>query len=86
MQYEDASYMRQETGTFVIYSYYHYPDGTIPFLDAFYQDNAQGVETLRLHDPQFKTIPPISPEDTSRLSMTLRQPTSSMSTYTTFQK
>ncbi len=58
MQYEDASYMRQETGTFVIYSYYHYPDGTIPFLDAFYQDNAQGVETLRLHGPQFKNYTP----------------------------
>jgi len=58
MQYEDASYLRQETGTFVIYSYYHEPDGTVPFLDAFYQDQAQGVETLRLHGPQFKNYTP----------------------------
>lgn len=58
MQYEDASYLRKETGTFVIYSYYHYPDGTVPFLDAFYQDQAHGVETLRLHGPQFKNYTP----------------------------
>lgn len=58
MQYEDASYLRQETGTFVIYSYYHYPDGTVPFLDAFYQDQAHGVETLRMHGPQFKNYTP----------------------------
>lgn len=54
MQYEDASYYREETGTFNIYAYYHYPDGTVPFLDAFYQDQAQGPETLTLSGPQFK--------------------------------
>lgn len=54
MQYEDASYYREETGTFNIYAYYHYPDGTVPFLDAFYQDQAHGPETLTLNGPQFK--------------------------------
>ncbi len=54
MQYEDASYYRPETGTFTIYSYYHYPNGDVPFLDAFYTDQAQGVETLRLVGPEFK--------------------------------
>lgn len=54
MQYEDASYFREETGVFNIYAYYHYPDGTVPFLDAFYQDKAQGPETLTLHGAQFR--------------------------------
>lgn len=54
MQYEDASYYRPETGTFYIYSYYHYTDGTVPFLDAFYKDQAQGMETLTLEGPDFK--------------------------------
>lgn len=58
MQYEDASYYRPETGTFTIYSYYHYPNGEVPFLDAFYQDQAQGVETLRLSGPEFKNYVP----------------------------
>ena len=51
LQYESSSYFRQETGTFHIYSYYHYDDGTVPFLDAFFQDQAQGPETIRLHRP-----------------------------------
>lgn len=54
MQYEDASYYREETGEFHIYSYYHYPDGTVPFLDSFYQDRAQGPETFIMKAPQFK--------------------------------
>lgn len=54
MAYEDASYFREETGTFVIYAYYHYLDGTVPFLDAFYQDQAQGEETFTMKAPQFK--------------------------------
>lgn len=54
MQYADASYFREETGTFVIYAYYHYLDGTVPFLDAFYQDKAHGIETFTMHAPQFK--------------------------------
>lgn len=58
MQYEGASYYRPETGTFTIYSYYHYPNGDVPFLDAFYQDQAQGVETLRLIGPEFKNYIP----------------------------
>lgn len=58
MQYEDASYYRPETGTFTIYSVYHYDDGSIPFMDAFYKDQTHGVETLRLHGPEFKNYTP----------------------------
>lgn len=56
--YEDATYFRPETGTFTIYSYYHYPNGDVPFLDAFYQDQAHGIETLRLIGPEFKNYTP----------------------------
>lgn len=58
LEYEDASYFRVETGTFHIYSYYHYADGTVPYLDAFYIDQAQGPETLRLISPEFKNYVP----------------------------
>lgn len=58
MQYESASYFRQETGTFHIYSYYHYSDGTVPYLDAFFKDQAQGPETIKLHSPEFKDYTP----------------------------
>lgn len=58
LQYEDASYFRKETGTFHIYSYYHYADGTVPYLDAFYSDQAQGPETIRLISPEFKYYTP----------------------------
>ncbi|MDE6317623.1 MAG: hypothetical protein K2L73_04405 [Muribaculaceae bacterium] len=58
LQYEDASYFRMETGTFHIYSYYHYADGTVPYLDAFFVDQAQGPETLRLISPEFKNYVP----------------------------
>lgn len=53
-QYENASYFRPETGTFVIYAMYHYDDGTVPFLDAFYEEQAHGEETLTLSGPEFK--------------------------------
>lgn len=58
LEYESSSYFRQETGTFHIYSYYHYDDGNVPFLDAFYQDQAQGPETIKLHRPEFKNYTP----------------------------
>lgn len=54
LEYEDASYFRSETGTFHIYAYYHYDNGNVPFLDANYTDQAQGMETLKLHAPEFK--------------------------------
>lgn len=54
MQYVNSSYYRPETGTFVIYAMYHYQDGTVPFLDAFYEDRAHGEETLTLNGAEFK--------------------------------
>ncbi len=58
LAYDNSSYFRKETGEFYIYSYYHYADGTVPYLDAFYKDRAQGTEILQLDGAQYKHYKP----------------------------